>query len=351
MLIPVAAVGAASVIKDPSLAKAIREELELSSDQELQAGHLKKLKSLYKMDAAGKIADLQGLEHAVNLTELMLPGQNIKSITPLGKLTKLNFLALEWNQITDLSPLSGVSSLEKLVIDKNQIKSLEPLKQLHNLTDLLASNNQVTDLAPIRNLKLRWLIMAGNQIQDLSPLKGHPTLEYLYLDNNAIQNIEVLETIPNLQEVSLAGNPLNKQASEIVRRLELNGVVVTLEDEPETKNDEIHVLLHEELVEFDQPPFVKDGITMVPFRILFEELGLKVTWNKADQSIVGEKEGKVIKLVVGQQSANVNGKTISLAAAPTVVSGHTFVPLRFIAESLGAEVVWNARYKLITISN
>lgn len=226
VFLPATSIWAASVITDPALAKAVRTELKLPANKEVKAADLQKLKSLYPMESKNKIVSLQGLEYAVNLQDLFLPGQKIKNITPLGKLKKLTFLAVDGNQITDLSPLSGLSSLQRLVVDDNKIKSLVPLKNLHKLTDLLASNNQITDLSPLQDLKLKWLILSGNQIQDLTPLKNHPTLEHLYLDDNLIQELEVLETMPNLKEVSLANNPLNEQAKQVIQYLEDNGVLV-----------------------------------------------------------------------------------------------------------------------------
>ena len=347
--VPASYAWAASVIHDPVLAKAIRAELHLSSDIELQAGDLAKLESLYPKNGTDKIADLRGLEYAVNMDSLFLPGQQLNDISALGKLNKLTFLALDGNRITDLSPLSGLTSLEKLVVDGNQIKSLEPLRNLRSLTDLLAGNNQVADLSPIRNLRLEWLIMDGNRIQDLTPLQNHPTLAYLYLDNNLIRNIEALETIPNLLEVSLANNPLNEQAGEVVKKLQSKGVTVNLGKQQETQTAGIQVLLDAEPVAFDVPPFVKNRSTMVPFRALFEKLGLQVTWIKDTQTIIGKKEGMEIKMKVGQPSADVNGKAISLAVAPTIVSGSTFVPLRFVAESLDAKVAWDDSSKMAVI--
>lgn len=349
MLVPVSSVWAASVIKDPALAHAIRAELKLPSGKELQAGDVKRLKSLYPTDEKHKITSLQGLEHAVNMESLMLPGHKIKDITAIGKLEKLEFLAIDGNQVTDLSPLSGLSSLQKLIIGGNPITSLEPLKNLSSLTDLLASHNQISDLKPIQNLKLEWLVAEGNKIKDLSPLKNHPTLTHLYLANNSIQNIEVLETIPNLQEVYLANNPLNDQANKVIRKLEYKGVLVDLGEKEMTQPEEIQVFFNSDPVEFDVSPFMKDGSTMVPFRTLFEKLGLKVTWIQDTQTIIGTKEGTTIKMRVGQPSADVNGKKISLAAAPMNVSGSTFVPLRFIAESVDAKVGWDASRKLAVI--
>ncbi|MDQ0193572.1 leucine-rich repeat domain-containing protein [Paenibacillus wynnii] len=235
VFLPATSIWAASVITDPALAKAIRAELKLSANKEVKASDLQKLKSLYPMESKNKIISLQGLEYAVNMQRLFLPGQNIKNITPLGKLKKLTFLAVDGNQITDLSPLSGLSSLQTLVVDDNKIKSLMPLKNLHKLTDLLASNNQVADLRPIQKLKLKWIMLSGNKIQDLTPLKNHPTLEYLYLDDNLIRDIEVLETIPHLREVSLANNPLNELARQVVKKLENNGVIVDLGNNDGTK--------------------------------------------------------------------------------------------------------------------
>jgi internalin A len=235
VFLPATSIWAASVITDPALAKAVRAELELPAKKELKAVDLKKLESLYPSESKAKITSLQGLEYAVNMESLFLPGQKIKNIKPLSKLKKLTFLAVEENQITDLSPISGLSSLEKLVVDGNMIKSLVPLKNLNKLTDLLASNNQVEDLSPIKKLKLEWLLLSGNKIQDLTPLKNHPTLEHLYLDDNLIQDIEVLETLPQLQEVSLANNPLNEQAEQVIQELENNGVIVNLEDNGDTQ--------------------------------------------------------------------------------------------------------------------
>ncbi|GAS84115.1 leucine-rich repeat domain-containing protein [Paenibacillus amylolyticus] len=219
---------ASSLIKDPVLAKVIRADLKLSAKKELKAGDLKKLKSMYVMETKNKISNLQGLEHAVNMTDLFLPGQNIKSIKPLNTLKKLTFLAVEGNQITDISPLSGLTNLQNLVMDDNKIKSLAPLKNMRKLTSLLASGNQVTDLSPLQKVKLEWVIMNGNKIQDLTPLKNHPTLQYLYVEDNLIEDIAVLETIPHLTEVYLANNPLNDRAEQIVKNLKKKVVLVSL---------------------------------------------------------------------------------------------------------------------------
>lgn len=353
LIIPVPSASAQSIIPDPVLAEAIRSELKLASGKEIKQSDLKKLESLYLEESKEKIIRLQGIEYATNMVSLFLPGQNIKDISSISKLTKLSFLALSGNQIADLTPLSGLKFMEQLVVDGNKIQSLAPLKNLHNLTDLIASDNQITDLSPIKKLPLQWLILENNNIKDLTPLKNHPNLEYLYLSNNHIQDIQVLETIPNLQEVSLSNNPLNQQALKIIDNLRADGVEVEYGKSNEAGNTtpSIEIKLDLDLVSFNVKPFIKNGSVMVPFRPLFERLGLQVTWIKNEQVIIGEKEGTKIKLKVGDQNAEVNGKTTSLSVAPTIVSGNTFVPLRFIAESLDAKVEWDDTVKSAVIQS
>lgn len=50
---------------------------------------------------------------------------------------------------------------------------------------------------------------------------------------------------------------------------------------------------------------------------------------------------KVVKVCIGNQTAEVNGQQVKIDAPPVIIDSSTFVPLRFIAEAFGAEV----RYK------
>ncbi|RUL49824.1 copper amine oxidase N-terminal domain-containing protein [Lysinibacillus antri] len=54
-------------------------------------------------------------------------------------------------------------------------------------------------------------------------------------------------------------------------------------------------------------------------------------------------------LYLNSKTAIVNKKNKQLAVAPFTKNGTTLVPLRFISEELGKEVLWNANNKSITI--
>ena len=83
------------------------------------------------------------------------------------------------------------------------------------------------------------------------------------------------------------------------------------------------------------------GSTLVPMRGIFEALGATVRFDKATQTVYGQKGATAIVLPVGSLTATVNGETQRLPLAAQLVNGTTLVPLRFISQSLGASVKWN----------
>jgi outer membrane protein assembly factor BamB len=59
----------------------------------------------------------------------------------------------------------------------------------------------------------------------------------------------------------------------------------------------------------------------------------------------------IVKLTIGKLVATIDGKEITLKVAPYVNAGKTMVPLRFIGDALGSEVVWNANEKSVVYKN
>jgi hypothetical protein len=96
-----------------------------------------------------------------------------------------------------------------------------------------------------------------------------------------------------------------------------------------------------EEVIFPLKPRITDGVPLVPMRAVFEKLGAKVTWNGENRSITAVKETTRIYLEIDHTYASVNGKEIEMQVAPTIVDGSTLVPLQFVSEALGAQVLWD----------
>lgn len=96
--------------------------------------------------------------------------------------------------------------------------------------------------------------------------------------------------------------------------------------------------------------------TMVPFRKIFNELGVNdenIKWYGETRTIVAQSEDTVIKLQIENKIAekivgDVTTK-ITLDQAPIISNSRTLVPLRFIAESLGKTVAWDSFNKTAII--
>lgn len=112
---------------------------------------------------------------------------------------------------------------------------------------------------------------------------------------------------------------------------------------------EINVMLNGEWLAFEQPPVILNGSTLVPMRAIFEKLEAEVKWHAQTKTITATKQNINISLTLDKKSAVINGKTISLDTPPKLIGGHTMVPLRFVSESLGAEVKWDGNSQTVFI--
>jgi uncharacterized lipoprotein YddW (UPF0748 family) len=114
----------------------------------------------------------------------------------------------------------------------------------------------------------------------------------------------------------------------------------------------IRIILNGKAIESDVSPYIipKVNVTMVPLRIISEELGATVNWNAKAQSVTIQGSGnKGISMTSGSTVATVNGESIKLDASVQVKAGRAMVPLRFVSEQLGLTVNWNQMEQMITL--
>ncbi|MCT4563320.1 MAG: copper amine oxidase N-terminal domain-containing protein [Maledivibacter sp.] len=100
----------------------------------------------------------------------------------------------------------------------------------------------------------------------------------------------------------------------------------------------------------DAKPFInKEQRTVVPVRFIAEALGAKVDWNGETRTVFIDQDKKHIKLVIGAMEATVDSKIIKFDTKAEIYFNRTFVPLRFVSEALGASVGWNGESRTVTV--
>lgn len=92
----------------------------------------------------------------------------------------------------------------------------------------------------------------------------------------------------------------------------------------------------------DVPPVVQEQRTLVPIRVVAETLGAKVDWNNDTQTVTITLDGKVLTMTLGQL---IEGMDVPAQA----MNGRTLVPLRYVSEKLGAYVMWFGEAQRIEI--
>ncbi|MFC5651085.1 stalk domain-containing protein [Paenibacillus solisilvae] len=98
------------------------------------------------------------------------------------------------------------------------------------------------------------------------------------------------------------------------------------------------IVLDGKKLQLSSPPFLQNGTTMVPFRTLFERLGLRVSWNAQIKQITAQNADKKITLTVGSNHATVDGKDETMPLAPVVKNNTAYITLRFAGTSSGGDV-------------
>jgi len=106
--------------------------------------------------------------------------------------------------------------------------------------------------------------------------------------------------------------------------------------------NEVRIEVDGVTAEFDVQPFILEGRTMVPLRAIAEMLDIDVEWDGERRTVTYVNPQDVLfELEIGRyavitvDSATGSSFTEYLDVAPMIVDGRTFVPLRFVAESLG----------------
>jgi hypothetical protein len=113
---------------------------------------------------------------------------------------------------------------------------------------------------------------------------------------------------------------------------------------------DISVILNGVKLIFEQPPVIVNGRTLVPLRVIFEAIGAKVNWDPNNKTITAVKDTMRIELQIDQTKVLKNQEVINLDAAPQIINGRTFVPLRFVSESFDSDVQWDDINKTVTIT-
>ena len=169
---------------------------------------------------AGGVTHLEALSGLTNLTELRLDtGDNITTLDPLANLTKLRALNLynygsnNYYALTDISGIADLTDLTELRLYLGDVKDLSPLEGLTKLQSLNLSGNFTTDdlsflrgMTDLRELQINPYNNGSLQLDDLTDLANLTKLQTLSLQADNLGSLRGLENLTDLREIRMYGS-------------------------------------------------------------------------------------------------------------------------------------------------
>ncbi len=110
------------------------------------------------------------------------------------------------------------------------------------------------------------------------------------------------------------------------------------------------------LVKLTDVPLGIDGSMLLPLRDVLVSLGVPddnehIKWDGKDKSVTVISDGDTIYLKLGSKTARINGADAALEAAPFTYerNGKVYIPVKFISNAAGKEVVWDGGTRTVLI--
>lgn len=110
------------------------------------------------------------------------------------------------------------------------------------------------------------------------------------------------------------------------------------------------VIVNGEAIFFDAAPYIDSSDRlMVPVRAIAEALGAEVAWNPKTMVVTITRQGQKVALTINSNLAVVDGRTRKMDTVPVIRYSRTMVPIRFVSEYLGARVNWDPDSRTVTV--
>ncbi len=119
---------------------------------------------------------------------------------------------------------------------------------------------------------------------------------------------------------------------------------------PESYFNHTYITFGDKLLAFEETPKMDSGRILVPMRFLFEQMGGEVGWNPTLRIASFITKQNTVDFPIGSKTATVNGVQEEMDVAAKVINNKTYIPLRFLSESLGYNVEWDAETRTAHIT-
>ena len=148
--------------------------------------------------------------------------------------------------------------------------------------------------------------------------------------------------VPVTAGPSSTPQPVPSGAAETPAAAAETKVTLTLGSRTATRNDTA--------VTLDAAPLSRGGRMMLPIRFVAEAFGAAVGWDGDTATATVAAGDTVITVRIGEKQIFVNGNAVPLDTAAFIEGGRTYLPVRAVADALGAAVGWDGDTATATLT-
>lgn len=111
-------------------------------------------------------------------------------------------------------------------------------------------------------------------------------------------------------------------------------------------------ILNDKTATMEAAPFIENNRTFVPVRYLALSLGVSeddIVWSASARTVTLKADDVSVEMAVGGNILYVNDSPREMDVTPVIKNGRTYLPARYVAESLGYKVRWDAANRSVFI--
>ncbi|WP_026477265.1 stalk domain-containing protein [Alkaliphilus transvaalensis] len=112
----------------------------------------------------------------------------------------------------------------------------------------------------------------------------------------------------------------------------------------------INIFVNNTQLMLDEPPVKINNRILVPVRAVMEALGANVSWDASNRVVTAKNHDTIVTMPIDSAIVYKNDLSVPLDVPAQIINGRTFIPFRFISESLGADVHWDSKNQTVLIS-
>ncbi|WP_143758794.1 copper amine oxidase N-terminal domain-containing protein [Desulforamulus ruminis] len=106
----------------------------------------------------------------------------------------------------------------------------------------------------------------------------------------------------------------------------------------------------ERVIEMDAAPYSEQGRTFIPVRYLAESLGISdIQWDEETQRVTLNKGEQTAVLTVGSNQLETRGTPVTMDVGPQIRDGRVYLPARYVAEAFGRYAGWEPESQAVII--